>query len=274
MSDDYERPFIEDGSQFGVSQAGFARMERGQQRELMIHWFFENFEDPINETPWDGETKTYLYLWGGPYNANDQIWEKFGDFVPEALIAEVVEKIESDGIDWAPRSNSPFYAHDRDEEDEESPEPPSLEIYLDEPSERYGSSQEREARAEALEAIENLRRTLQTRRPIGIGHNRPPDDLLQPDEISQLPQALQELSAVLQEPDPEIALVKRWAAPLRAAVIASAKWTVKKLDGAFTAVLNVSAVGGAGWLYNHPEHLQMAYDAIIKWLDLAAKSLF
>jgi hypothetical protein len=25
---------------------------------------------------------------------------------------------------------------------------------------------------------------------------------------------------------------------------------------------------------NHPEYLQMAYDAVIKWLDLAAKSLF
>jgi hypothetical protein len=48
----------------------------------------------------------------------------------------------------------------------------------------------------------------------------------------------------------------------------------KKLDGALTAVFNASAVGGAVWLYNHPEYLQIAYDAIIKWLDLAAKSLF
>jgi hypothetical protein len=275
MSDDYERPFIEDGSQFGISQATFTEMEPAEQRELMIHWFFENFEDPVNATPWDGETKEYMYLWGGPYSASDQLWEKFRDFAPESLIAEVVDEIQSDGTyDWAPRANSPFYDDGRDEEDEASPEPPSLEIYIDEPSDRYGSPEEREARAEALEAIENLRTIFQTRRPIGIGHNEPPEDTQQPEEISELPEALQELSAELQKPNPEITLVKRWATPLRNALIASAKWTLKKLDGALTAVLNIAAVGGAGWLYQHPEYLKIAYDAVINWLDLAAKSLF
>lgn len=245
MSDDYERPFIEDGSQFGISQATFAQLEPAEQRELMIQWFFHNFEDPVNETPWDGETKEYMYIWGGPYSASDQIWEKFGDFVSESLIAEVVDEIESDGTyDWAPRSNSPFYDDGRDEEDEEAPEPPSLEIYLDEPSDRYGSPQEREARVEALEAIENLRGTLQTRRPIGIGHNQPPDETEKPEEIGELPEALQELSAELQKPNPEIRLIKRWATPLRNAVIASAKWSFKKLNGALTAVVNTAAVGG------------------------------
>ena len=190
------------------------------------------------------------------------------------MIAEVVDEIQSDGTsDWAPRGNSPFYDDGRAEEEEEPPEPPSLEIYLDEPSDRYGSREEREARGEALEAIENLRRTFQSRRPIGIGHNQP-DDTEKPEEIGGLPQALQELSAELQKSNPEITVVKRWATPLRNAVIASAKWTFKKLDNALTAVVNTAAVGGVVWLYTHPEHLQMAYDAIIKWLDLAAKTLF
>jgi hypothetical protein len=43
MSDDYERPFMEDGSQFGISQATFAEMEPADQRELMIQWFFQKF---------------------------------------------------------------------------------------------------------------------------------------------------------------------------------------------------------------------------------------
>ena len=38
MSDDYERPFLEDGSQFGISQDAFAEMEPAEQRELMIQW--------------------------------------------------------------------------------------------------------------------------------------------------------------------------------------------------------------------------------------------
>ena len=64
MSDDYERPFLEDGSQFGISQDAFAEMEPAEQRELMIQWFLNNFEDTQNETPWDGETKEYMYILG------------------------------------------------------------------------------------------------------------------------------------------------------------------------------------------------------------------
>lgn len=115
-------------------------MGPAEQRELMVQWSFPNFEDPNNETPWDGETKEYMYIWGGPHSADDQIWEKFGDFASESLVAEVVDKIQSDGTyEWAPRPNSPFYDDGRDEQHEEPPEPPFARFYLDEPSNRYGS---------------------------------------------------------------------------------------------------------------------------------------
>ena len=95
------RPFLEDGSQFGISRARFEEMDEDEQREWMRTWFFQNFEDPQNETPWDGETKTYMYLWGGPFDAREQLWEKFGDIVPDALIEAVVEEIQRDGtFDW------------------------------------------------------------------------------------------------------------------------------------------------------------------------------
>ena len=140
------RPFLEDGSQFGISREAFEEMDEDEQRESMLQWFHQNFEDPVNGNAlWDGETKEYVYLWGGPYDAQEQLWDKFGDIVSEALIDEVVREIQRDGIvDWAPGSNSPFYEH---EEPPEPEEPPSLEIYSDEPSDRYGSPEEREARA-------------------------------------------------------------------------------------------------------------------------------
>jgi hypothetical protein len=52
---------LEDGSQFGISLAAFEGMEEDEQRELMLQWFYENFEDPQNETLRDDETKEYLY---------------------------------------------------------------------------------------------------------------------------------------------------------------------------------------------------------------------
>jgi hypothetical protein len=265
------RPFLEDGSQFGISRAGFEEMDEDEQRELMLQWFHQNFEDPVNGNAlWDGETKEYVYLWGGPYDAQEQLWDKFGDIVSEALIDEVVREIQRDGIvDWAPGSNSPFYEH---EEPPEPEEPPSLEIYSDEPSDRYGSPEEREARARAREAIEELRRALERPRIIGIGHNRPPpEEAAEPDEIKEFRLALEELSGELAKPQPAIALVKRRATPLRDVLITSSKWGLKKLDKVVDAVIT----GGVLWLAaQHSEQLRKAFDAIVAWLDIAAKPFF
>ena len=124
---DYDRPFIEDGSQFGVSRSVFAEMAEEEHRELMIEWFHFNFEDPVNETPrLDGE---YVYLWGRPFDAREQLWEKFEDLVSEETIESVAKHVERNGTgDWAPTSRGQFYEHP---EPDDEPEPPSIEIYLD-----------------------------------------------------------------------------------------------------------------------------------------------
>jgi hypothetical protein len=68
--------------------------------DLMVHWFFQNFEDPVLTTPWDeGE---YVFIWGGPYYARDEIEYAFGNVASEQLIEEVTNKIEEDGFEWAP----------------------------------------------------------------------------------------------------------------------------------------------------------------------------
>jgi hypothetical protein len=113
------RPFLEDGSQFGISRAAFETMDKDEQRELMRDWFFQNFEDPVNSTPRDDETREYIFLRGGPYDAKEQLWDKFGEVVSEELIDKTADEIERDGtVEWAPASNSPFYYDGRPDEDE------------------------------------------------------------------------------------------------------------------------------------------------------------
>lgn len=265
------RPFLEAGSQFGVSRTAFRRMRKAEKLELMIGWYHLNFEDPAQSTPYESAEGGYQWIWGGPYEARDELYSKFGDIVSESFIEEAVKEIESDGIvDWAP-------VHTGDDYDE--PEPPedpiSLDIYLDEPSDRYGSLEEQEVRARAREAIDELREALERPRPVGIGHNRPPEEEEEPEEIAELRPAIAELSAELAKPSPTIALIKRWATPLRSALIACAQWGLKKIDGGIDATVKAGMVGGAGWLVaQYSEPLHKAYDAVIAWLDVAAKSLF
>lgn len=68
--------------------------------ENLVKWFFENYKDPEDGVPWDGEDKKYVYVYGGPYHADEELFDNFPD-ADEAVINAAVEKIESDGtLDW------------------------------------------------------------------------------------------------------------------------------------------------------------------------------
>lgn len=62
-----KRPFLEDGSQFGVSRTQFRRMRKAEKRERMVQWFRQNFEDPAERT-------SYVSAEGGRGPAR-QRWE-------------------------------------------------------------------------------------------------------------------------------------------------------------------------------------------------------
>ncbi|MDN7176983.1 HEPN domain-containing protein [Caballeronia sp. SEWSISQ10-4 2] len=69
----------------------------------MLRWFCDRYEDPANQTPWDGEDKDYVYVWGGPYDPNDEIQERFGHIVPYEIMEPVIHGLYRDvGNDWAP----------------------------------------------------------------------------------------------------------------------------------------------------------------------------
>src|SRR5215469_8320252 len=100
------RPFLffNDGSQFGlsISRTEFRRMRRAEKLEVMIDWFFQNYEDPVHSLPYESAEGGYIWIWGGPYNARDELGGKFSDLVSEKLIEEAVEEIQRDGLrDWA-----------------------------------------------------------------------------------------------------------------------------------------------------------------------------
>lgn len=70
--------------------------------EAMVEWFHANFEDPAQETPYETAEGGYQYIWGGPYDASEELWDAFSDARDE-LIARAVDEIQSDGLFyWAP----------------------------------------------------------------------------------------------------------------------------------------------------------------------------
>ncbi|KRP85079.1 hypothetical protein AOQ72_04975 [Bradyrhizobium yuanmingense] len=248
-------------------------MRKADKRELMIRWFHQNYEDPVNETPIDsGE---FIYIWGGPYDARDELFAKFGYIVPEELIEEVAQDVEQNGVyNWAPVQTGDDH-DDIPGVDDDDDEPPSLDIYFDEPSDRYGSPEELEARKQALTAIQRLEKIIEKRREIGIGHNKPPEEVEEGPNEPELREAVQELKIEFRVERPAIPTVKKYAKRLRDVLVAAAKWAGKKADKAADAAAAVIGTGGGGYIlsqYVPPVH--HAFEAIIKWLEVAAKSLF
>jgi hypothetical protein len=265
-------PFLEDGSQYGVSRTAFRRMRKADKQRLMVEWFHQNFQKPDDAgTPWvDGE---YLWIWGGPVEARDELYSKFGDIVYENWVEEVVQEVESGATtDWVP-NQKPEDWEDIDWS-QRYDDPPSLGHYLDEPSPGYGSAQDHEAREKVRQGLTRLQRAIETPRPIGIGHNRPPEELETP-EARELLQAVGELTLEFSQRTPSISRVKRWATPLRNALVAAIKWTGKKVDKGIEAAVTTIGGGIGLWILGHwvpPVHNVFA--AIIDWLEIVAKPLF
>lgn len=134
--------------------------ERDSAVEAMAEWFHANFEDPAMETPYEGAEGGYIYIWGGPYNAQEELWDAFPD-ATEELISRAADEIQAGGLfDWAP-------AGSRIQPEEEPDEP--LEARL-------------EALGGQLDRIEQYIAYWRNRSP-NMGHNGPPEEFrLDPDD--------------------------------------------------------------------------------------------
>ncbi len=91
-----------EGEELTTSQ--FRRLSRARKIESMVEWFFDNFEDPAEKTPHNSAEGGYQYIWGGPYDASEELYSHFGDVASEELIQAAVDQVQKDGLaDWAPK---------------------------------------------------------------------------------------------------------------------------------------------------------------------------
>jgi HEPN superfamily RiboL-PSP-like protein len=98
-----------------ISEAELKAADRETQIDAMRNWFYQNFEDPVNETPFDSGEGGYQYIHGGPYDAQEELTSQFEDSVPPDVIEELTEELENQCSEWAPRSSSDYDLTDYDE---------------------------------------------------------------------------------------------------------------------------------------------------------------
>jgi hypothetical protein len=258
-----KRPFLEDGSQFGISRTDSRRMRKEQKREAMVEWFHQNFEDPAQRTSYVSAEGGYLWNHGGPYDASEQLYDMFGDLVSEKLIEEVVEEVEADGLsEWAP-VNDPY----QDDDERELHALETLDDFSDERSPTYGSPADLAARERVRNVLDELQKALDQSPPIGIGHNKPPESI-DNEQIKEVRVATIQLTIQFKSPEPSIPEVKSWGKTI---------WKVLAAGGAAIGLGMLSGVGkkiGEDHLANPVIHLmQVAYNEIFHWLQIVAHLL-
>lgn len=71
--------------------------------EFIKAWFLEHYEDPAENTPYESAEGGYIYIWGGPYEADDVITEAFFGVLPEEVLLELAKEIvqETGVLEWA-----------------------------------------------------------------------------------------------------------------------------------------------------------------------------
>jgi len=72
------------------------------QLEVMKNWFYQNFEDPANRTPYESAEGGYIYIYGGPYDAREELGDEFSGIVPEDVIENLLGDLQGHCVDWAP----------------------------------------------------------------------------------------------------------------------------------------------------------------------------
>src|SRR4051812_5292247 len=72
--------------------------------ESMVNWFWENFEDPVETLAYDSEAGGYQWVFGGPYEAREELTAAFPGAAPEE-IDEAVSRLEETNLQWTPSLN-------------------------------------------------------------------------------------------------------------------------------------------------------------------------
>jgi hypothetical protein len=97
---DYESP---------ISKETLRDADRDTQLEVIENWFRRNFEDPAQRTPYESAEGGYIWIWGGPFTADEVLQEEFFEVVPEDVIDALIEKLQGEFVEWAPTSEHKYY---------------------------------------------------------------------------------------------------------------------------------------------------------------------
>ncbi|MDI1267871.1 MAG: hypothetical protein PSV40_02050 [Polaromonas sp.] len=98
-----DEAFVEGSDPVEVDDDWLREASEDEQKLAMKSWFLGRFVDPAYETPYNGSEGGYLYIHGGPFDARDELEERFSGIASDEAIDALIDDLVSEtGDEWAP----------------------------------------------------------------------------------------------------------------------------------------------------------------------------
>lgn len=88
-------------------EAAYSGMSKEDALVEMEMWFHSNYADPVEMCPFESREGGYQYIWGGPYDAEEQLFSEFGGYVKDSIIEELASKLNDVCSEWSGRPDDP-----------------------------------------------------------------------------------------------------------------------------------------------------------------------
>lgn len=265
----------------GLTPSSLKEASEADQIRYMKHWFWTFYEDPSASMPHISAEGGFQYIWGGPYDAMEELFNEFDGIVSEDRIRKAAESVQSDGTyDWAPSPQHPNRREDReefqagDELSEESPEELLADVIRTlergtRPS--FGTADELAQREEILDRfkiVEAEIAKLNPKRPAPRNHNNPPE-LIRDEFDDQLDDLTKAVADIKGEMGPGKTPDALKVAGSTSRLFAFVKFCAKKLaekaaEKVAEKALDSMIVQGALQALKH--HVYRAAGKVLEWL--------
>jgi hypothetical protein len=238
----------------GFTASAMRRMRKAKKIDAMVQWFGGHFEDPVERLPYITAEGGYQWIYGGPYDASEEIQGEFYDVVDFDTMMEAVEQVQEEGLfGWAPKSDPSDYEEEPEDDEARGPivdgdgeRPPVVEA---------AAPPEPVARAEVLRRLDELEALIiplvaePIVRPAMMGHNQPPEDLEIEQAVSrpewrQVQSAIAEIREQAAAEIPSVEIVEQRSNRIRKALGALTRWLRDRANKAIDTGIGVSVIYG------------------------------
>lgn len=105
MTSKREKQYYKLGDGKSVSPSQLRKLGKEKQKEVMRSWFLDNYSDPLI-LPYDSAEGGYQWIWGGPFDAGEELGSEFGGTVKESALEELADELSDQNSYWSANPDS------------------------------------------------------------------------------------------------------------------------------------------------------------------------